>query len=175
MLLLLRYGRSAMLLSPSSPPKGHVHPLKPIFLLVPAAGIVVMDLVMMASYRAMPHCQGLPSTVSRLLNFKWRRPEALHVFALNVLYCHMLCREALESDHVSSHLHHWIDLTFGHKLTGQAAVEAKNVSLPHTPKQLHNSGRAQLFFEPHPQRTLPAEAPLSLLNPADHLTALCYM
>ena len=36
-------------------------------------------------------------------------------------------RAALESDQVSSHLHEWVDLIFGYKQRGQAAVDANNV------------------------------------------------
>ncbi|XP_058230531.1 neurobeachin-like protein 2 isoform X2 [Hemibagrus wyckioides] len=36
-------------------------------------------------------------------------------------------RQALESEHVSSHLHEWIDLIFGYKQRGPEAVEALNV------------------------------------------------
>ncbi|KAF9194137.1 hypothetical protein BGZ50_006616 [Haplosporangium sp. Z 11] len=63
-------------------------------------------------------------------------------------------REALESDHVSRHLHEWIDLTFGYKLSGPGAIEAKNVALSLFPGQSASMkhGIIQLFSDPHPQR-----------------------
>ena len=36
-------------------------------------------------------------------------------------------RLALESEHVSSNLHNWIDLIFGYKQKGQPAIDALNV------------------------------------------------
>ncbi|KAK8803497.1 hypothetical protein WA158_001191 [Blastocystis sp. Blastoise] len=63
-------------------------------------------------------------------------------------------RAMLESDYVCSRLHHWIDLNFGYKLSGEPAIRAKNVPLiQEKVKGLHKSpGFVQLFTEPHPQR-----------------------
>ena len=38
-----------------------------------------------------------------------------------------LHRSALESDYVSAHLHHWVDLIFGYQQQGKEAVQAQNV------------------------------------------------
>lgn len=62
-------------------------------------------------------------------------------------------REALESHRVSSQIHHWIDITFGYKMSGQAAVSAKNVMLSSSePTKPKSVGRRQLFTLPHPAR-----------------------
>ncbi|KAF2203647.1 beach-domain-containing protein [Delitschia confertaspora ATCC 74209] len=82
-------------------------------------------------------------------------------------------REALESPYVSKNLHHWIDLIFGFKQRGDAAVEATNVFHHLTyqgaidldaitdPMQraanigiINNFGQTplQVFPRPHPQR-----------------------
>ncbi|XVE82350.1 hypothetical protein DITRI_Ditri15bG0141500 [Diplodiscus trichospermus] len=64
-----------------------------------------------------------------------------------------LHRDALEAKRVSRHIHHWIDITFGYKMSGQAAVAAKNVMLSSSePTKPRSIGRRQLFTRPHPAR-----------------------
>ncbi|GLT60243.1 hypothetical protein SLA2020_330160 [Shorea laevis] len=64
-----------------------------------------------------------------------------------------LHRAALESNRVSCYIHHWIDITFGYKMSGQAAIDAKNVMLSSSePTKPRSVGRRQLFTQPHPAR-----------------------
>lgn len=114
-----------------------------------------------------------PSTMQRL--YQWTPDECIPEF-----YCHAqifksihdgmadlavpswaeshedfikLHRDALESNRVSFQLHHWIDITFGYKISGQAAIAAKNVMLPISePMMPRSTGRRQLFTQPHPIR-----------------------
>uniref|UniRef100_A0A8D2NFF9 Neurobeachin-like protein 2 n=1 Tax=Zonotrichia albicollis TaxID=44394 RepID=A0A8D2NFF9_ZONAL len=109
-------------------------------------------------------------------------------------------RKALESEYVSAHLHEWIDLIFGYKQRGPAAVEALNVFYYCTYEgavdldaltdekerkalegMINNFGQTpcQLLKEPHPQRLSAEEvvqrltkSDTSTLNLFQHLTEL---
>uniref|UniRef100_A0ACB8G153 Neurobeachin-like protein 1 n=1 Tax=Sphaerodactylus townsendi TaxID=933632 RepID=A0ACB8G153_9SAUR len=109
-------------------------------------------------------------------------------------------RKALESEYVSSHLHKWIDLIFGYKQRGPAAVEALNVFYYCTYEgavdldaltdekerkaiegMINNFGQTpcQLLKEPHPARLSAEEvvqkqsrSDTSTLNLFQHLPEL---
>ena len=94
-------------------------------------------------------------------------------------------REALESPHVSAHLHEWIDLIFGFKQQGEAAVAATNVfhflsyqgakdlDAITDPRErlaaigiIHNFGQTpqQIFTRAHPARDEPRAGRVPDLN-----------
>lgn len=102
-------------------------------------------------------------------------------------------REALESDYVTQHLSSWIDLVFGHKQRGEAALEATNVFHHlsyHGAKDLdtiddpverlatigiiHNFGQTphQVFPRAHPTYEPPKSKPKRLDRSAENLTRL---
>ncbi|KAI9905812.1 hypothetical protein PsorP6_013972 [Peronosclerospora sorghi] len=98
-----------------------------------------------------------------------------------------LHRLALESDFVSSNLHHWIDLIFGYKQTGTPAIDSLNsYHIACYPERLDLSTSSdgvraklvqrgtvpiQLFRKPHPARMTQDES-LEARYPASHSMAV---
>nr|XP_018262052.1 uncharacterized protein I303_05067 [Kwoniella dejecticola CBS 10117]OBR84210.1 hypothetical protein I303_05067 [Kwoniella dejecticola CBS 10117] len=89
-------------------------------------------------------------------------------------------REALESDYVSRHLSHWIDLTFGYKqrepsalncfhpLSYRGAIDLENIEdegeKAASTAIIHNFGQTplQIFKQPHPHRYLGGRSSLPI-------------
>ncbi|ROV87817.1 hypothetical protein VSDG_09592 [Cytospora chrysosperma] len=104
-------------------------------------------------------------------------------------------REALESPYVTQNLHHWIDLIFGYKQRGEAAVENLNVfhhlsyhgaidldslldknERAITTNIIHNFGQTphQVFSKPHPGRELVQVPTRRLDTGVKYLTRVSY-
>ncbi|CAM9130173.1 unnamed protein product, partial [Hapterophycus canaliculatus] len=102
-------------------------------------------------------------------------------------------RLALESEQVSQHLHHWIDLVFGYQQRGQEAVKATNVFYYLTYEgavdlslvkddcqrdameaQIRHFGQtpSQVLKEPHPNRLPPEECILPIFSQASAMASL---
>ncbi|KAK3025328.1 hypothetical protein RJ639_043837 [Escallonia herrerae] len=108
-----------------------------------------------------------PSTMQRL--YQWTPDECIPDFYFDPqIFCSLLPgmsdltvpswagsaeefirlhRDALESDRVSCQIHHWIDITFGYKMSGEAAVAAKNVMLPASASTLPSEGEKAFLLE----------------------------
>jgi hypothetical protein len=93
-----------------------------------------------------------------------------------------LNRKALESDHVSERIRHWIDLIWGYKQSGKEAAAADNLFYPYLYEAVWQTGLRpelkgdvtaaldccgqipqQLFLEPHPVRA-PIDRTIVLQN-----------
>lgn len=129
--------------------------------------------------------QGDGGTIDKVTLPPWAKGDPKIFVAKN--------REALESEYVSKNLHHWIDLVFGHKQRGEAALEATNVfhhlsyhgardldTIEDPVERLatigiiHNFGQTphQVFPRSHPSRHDAKHLPRQIDSMAENLTRL---
>lgn len=129
--------------------------------------------------------QGDGETIDKVALPPWAKGDPKIFIAKN--------REALESEYVNQNLHHWIDLVFGQKQQGEAALEATNVfhhlsyrgardlDKIEDPLErlatigiIHNFGQTphQVFQRSHPARDDSKHAPKQIDTMAESLTRL---